>query len=204
MWRGILLTLSFLSLVSAKEDPVQWTLTPAQGQKQSAPGSKIYLELKAAIAEGWHLYSPTTPPGGPNPTKIGMHPSPAITAFNVYRPTPVRKTDANFGVDTETYSGSTTFLLEVLTAPVASGDTPLEATVRYQACTDVKCLPPVTRTAATNIQLTGNAKSVPFKIGPDYALVPVGAPAAVTPSPVAPKTQEKSSAAVPFSKGRYH
>ena len=184
MWRAVLLTLSVLSLASGKEDPVQWTLTPASGQRQAAPGGKTYLELKATIAEGWHLYSPTTPPGGPNPTKIAMQPSAAVTAFNVYRPTPVRKADANFGIDTETYSGSVTFLLEVLTAPVAAGPTPLAATVRYQSCTDTKCLPPVTRTAAASVQLTKGASPKGFQIGPDYALVPASA-AAYTAGPTA-------------------
>ena len=33
-------------LPAAKEDPVQWTLTPAPGSAQVAPGSKAYFELK--------------------------------------------------------------------------------------------------------------------------------------------------------------
>ncbi len=192
MWRILFLTFSFLSLASGKEDPVQWTLTPASGQRQVAPGAKAYFELKATIADGWHLYSPTTPPGGPNPTKIALQPNPAITAFNVYRPSPVRKADANFGVDTETYSGSATFLLEVLTTPVSSGDTPFTATTRYQSCTDEKCLPPVTRTATTNLQLTTAAHASKFQIGPDYALVPPSVQAPSAPGPGTSRPEKRA------------
>jgi thiol:disulfide interchange protein DsbD len=86
------------ALSTAKEDPVQWTL----GGGKAAPGAKAYLELKATIQPGWHLYSPTTPPGGPIITKIDVAESPAIASYTVYRPQPVRKLDPNFQIDTET------------------------------------------------------------------------------------------------------
>ena len=54
--------------LQAKEDPVQWTLSAKTAN--AAPGQKAWLELQATIEPGWHLYSPTTPPGGPIITRI--------------------------------------------------------------------------------------------------------------------------------------
>jgi thiol:disulfide interchange protein len=181
MLRVVLLALSLAGLAGAKEDPVQWTLAPVSGYGQIAPGSKVYLELKAAIEPGWHLYSPTTPPGGPIVTKIGLGANPAVIAYNVYRPQPVRKLDPNFGVDTETYTGTVTFLMETTSSSSAAGSSSLEATARYQVCSDTKCLPPVKKTAATPVVFVPGATAAEFKMPTEYALVPA-AVSAVNPS----------------------
>src|ERR1700753_2079841 len=132
--------LSLVQLAAAKEDPVQWTLSPADGVVAVAPGGKAWLALKATIQPGWHLYSPTTPPGGPIITQIRLSDNPAVSSYTLYRPQPVRKLDQNFGVDTETYSGEATFLFDAPTAASASGQARISAATRYQACSDVKCL----------------------------------------------------------------
>jgi len=93
--RGLFLLLVLPLFLAAKEDPVQWTLAAAGG-KNVSPGGKAYFELKATIEPGWHLYSPTTPPGGPIVTTIRVDENPAVTSFKVYRSQPVRKLDPNF------------------------------------------------------------------------------------------------------------
>jgi DsbC/DsbD-like thiol-disulfide interchange protein len=134
MRRSALLGLVLLtSALFAKEDPVSWTLSPESNRQSIAPGSKAYLRLDAKIEPGWHLYSPTTPPGGPIITKITVTPSPALAAARLYRPEPVRKLDPNFNIDTETYTGTARFLIEGDAAASASGTVPIETTVRYQA-----------------------------------------------------------------------
>ena len=189
MLRIVLLALSLLGLAGAKEDPVQWTLAPVSGHGQIAPGSAIYLELKATIEPGWHLYSPTTPQGGPIITKLGLAPNPAFTTYKVYRPEPVRKLDPNFGVDTETYTGTVTFLMEAASSPSAAGSASFEATARYQACSDTKCLNPVKKTAATPVVFVTGAAQASFQVPAGYSLVPAAANA-VAPSS-APSTQQQ-------------
>lgn len=157
---------------AAREDPVQWTLAPARAQTQILPGDKPYFELKAAIQPGWHLYSPTTPSGGPIITTIRLDSNPAVATYAVYRPHPVRKLDPNFQIDTETYAGEAVFLIQAHTAKTASGDTSLQASVRYQACTDVKCLPPVKKTAAAVVHFTPGAPAMEFTLPAGYELVP--------------------------------
>jgi thiol:disulfide interchange protein len=186
----LLITLSALS-VWGKEDPVQWTLTPASGFSKVAPGAKAYLELKATVEPGWHLYSPTTPPGGPIITKIHLNATPAVASYNVYRPQPVRKLDPNFGVDTETYTGDALFLIELTSTPSASGDVAVEATPRYHACSDVKCLPPVKKTVAATISFAPGVASSAFSLPSGYLLV---APSAeVASAPTAPVTAPKAA-----------
>lgn len=182
-------------LCAAREDPVQWTLKPA-ANGPVAPGNKVYLELNAAIEPGWHLYSPTTPPGGPIITTIRLAPNPAIASYQVYRPQPVRKLDPNFQVDTETYSGGARFIIEAVTAGQANGAAQLEAKVRYQACTDVKCLPPVSKTANTTVQISKGAPAVSFNIPGGYALVPaagIASPAATGSAATPPPTNFAAS-----------
>ena len=170
--RLFVLALGLASVLAAKEDPVQWSLSARSGQTQIAPGSKAYFELKAVIQPGWHLYSPTTPSGGPIITKIRLSDNPAIATYNVYRPQPVRKLDPNFQIETETYTGEAVFLIEAGTNASASGKSAIEATALYQVCSDVKCLPPVKKTASTEIIFNVGSVAANFTIPPGYALVP--------------------------------
>ncbi len=165
------LALLLPAFCAAKQDPVQWTLKPATATNQVGPGAKIYLELTATIQPGWHLYSPTTPPGGPIITQIKVVNNPAISSSELYRPQPVRKLDPNFQIDTETYTGQASFLLQVVPAASASGQVPIESSVRYQVCSDVSCLPPVKKTVATNIQVVTGAAPQNFTPPSGYALI---------------------------------
>ncbi len=185
MFRIALLALGLASLLAAKEDPVQWVLIPVNGAAHVAPGSKAFFELKATIESGWHLYSPTTPSGGPIPTKIRLNDNPSIAGYSVYRPQPVRKLDPSFHIDTETYTGSATFLIEASTAKSATGKSTIEAVARYQVCSDVRCLPPVKKTVGAEITFVSGGPAPSFTIPAGYAVVPAQttSPRATAPSP---------------------
>ncbi|MBV9085260.1 MAG: thioredoxin family protein [Acidobacteriaceae bacterium] len=156
------------ALCFAKEDPVQWTLIPVNGTSEVAPGGNAWFELKATIQPGWHLYSPTTPPGGPIITKLTLTPNASITGKTFYRPQPARKLDPNFNIDTETYSGNAVFLLQVVTSKSVPGKVPVEANARYQACSDVKCLPPVKKSVAAELSVVAGAAAVSFALPAGY------------------------------------
>jgi thiol:disulfide interchange protein len=164
--------LALPALLLAKEDPVHWTLAPANGTAVTAPGGIAYFELKAMIDPGWHLYSPTTPPGGPIITTIQIGPNPSLKSWRIYRPQPIRKLDPNFQIDTETYAGQALFLAEVTAADNGVGETNVEVAVRYQACSDVKCLPPVKKTTLSALAIKAGAAQGGFKLPAGYLLVP--------------------------------
>jgi DsbC/DsbD-like thiol-disulfide interchange protein len=119
---------------------VQWTLT--SDVAKAPPGSTVPLKLTAKIESGWHLYSMTTPPGGPRKTSIAIEPDPSVDPVTIYQPKPERKFDPVFNVDTENFTGETAFLLAAAikkdaSAPAAT----LTAQLKYQVCSETTCVP---------------------------------------------------------------
>ena len=141
-----------LSSRQPKYDPVQWSLL---FDPQSArPGQRVVGLLKAEIEAGWHLYSPTTPAGGPIPTKIEMAESPSVASWKLFQPQPNRRMDDNFQLETETYEDEAVFQFDILLAEDAAlGSRELEARVRFQVCDDRLCLPPVRKTATATLSI---------------------------------------------------
>ena len=86
---GLLLLLTVVAAASfaqtskrkPKYDPVQWSLEiqPAI----ASPGKRAVARLTATIEEGWRLYAPTTPKGGPIPTELTLTDSPAVEGWKV-------------------------------------------------------------------------------------------------------------------------
>src|SRR5258708_1716308 len=97
-----LVLLATTAVVPAQKlDPIQWTLS---SEVTRAPaGSSVPLHLKATFQEGWHLYSLTTPQGGPIPTTAALAENPAVSQSKLYQPPPTRQVDKNFNIHTETF-----------------------------------------------------------------------------------------------------
>jgi thiol:disulfide interchange protein len=189
-----LISVFFLALVSmfaAAEDPVQWTLTV--DSKAAAPGSHVLGTLTGTIQPHWHVYSMTTPPGGPNPTTAGIADNPAVAGFKIYQSKPVRKLDPSFGIDTETFSEQYVLLFDVeLKKDAAAGN--IAANVRYQSCNDTICLPPKKKSATAAIAIDPSAKAGAISIPAGYTLVatPVASTPA-TPTTASPAPVQQSS-----------
>ena len=136
------------------------------------PGGKVLVILAATIEPGWHLYSLTTPKGGPNATTVKFMDNPVVARIRVFQPVPIRTFDPAFKLDTETFTKQVRVLLEVTMESAATrGAVELEARVRYQACQDKLCLPPRTKSAKTTLQIDPSAKPLPFKVDPGYTEV---------------------------------
>src|SRR5271169_3756742 len=164
-----------------KLDPAKWSLElqPAA----AAPGSKIVARFQAKIEPGWHLYSLTTPAGGPIPTTVRLADNPAVASFRVFEPPPKRAFDPNFNLDTETYEDAPVFLIEIETKKdAASGASEIAAEVRYQMCDPRRCLPPVKRRATATLSIEANAKPAAFQIPAGYTEFKPGVVAARVPS----------------------
>src|SRR5579862_3916449 len=125
--------------VSGAEDPVQWALS--FDAPSAAPGSHVLGTLTGTIQPHWHVYSMTTPPGGPNPTTASIADNPAVAGFKIYQSKPVRKLYPSFGIDTETFSEQYVLLFDIeLKNDAAAGTGNITANVRYQSCNDTICL----------------------------------------------------------------
>ncbi|HEV2201457.1 MAG TPA: cytochrome c biogenesis protein CcdA [Bryobacteraceae bacterium] len=165
------LGLSPMTAFGQRLDPVQWTLT---SDLQHAPaGSSVPLHLKATLQPNWHLYSLTTPKGGPIQTTAGLTENPAIASVKFYQPPPVRKFDPNFQIDTETFEKDVDFpIVAVLAKGAQAGPVELAAQVRYQACNERQCLPPRRKSAAFTLNVDASASApVGFKVPGGYAEV---------------------------------
>lgn len=110
-------------------------------------GKPDLLAVTAAIEDGWHIYSITQKPGGPNATSITIaddSPRKRDGPF-VADPLPhVRRVDdikGWEGIDLEEHAGKVTWR-----GPLAAGSGSVKGSVRFQLCKEGECLPPQTLT----------------------------------------------------------
>ena len=140
-----IITISFLLLFSNLlfaqiQNPVEWTAT----SKKIA--DKTYdVHITATIDNGWHIYSQTTPDGGPIPTSITFTKNPLVIVEGKAKE--VGKLEQHheplFGVDVKQFSNTVDFVqLVKLKAPVK---TSMNVAVEFMVCNDKQCLPPSTR-----------------------------------------------------------
>jgi thiol:disulfide interchange protein DsbD len=137
--------------------------------------------LHAAIADGYHLYSFTTPAGGPIKTTASFHSNSDIKDLRVYQPRPDRHQDPTLNVPVETFQSGVDFLVSgELPKDATPGDEIVTASVRYQACSDQICLPPVTKTAKSTITVQPGAVVAKASIPGGYQLVSGSEPTLTT------------------------
>lgn len=135
-----------------KLNPAHWALVPAAGRV--APGAEFTAALELKLDAEWHMYSMTTPAGGPIITTIRLADNPAVDQWQIYYPAPVRKFDPNFNIEAETYEKTAIFQFKIRLAQNARpGPAELVAQLRYQLCNDKECLPPRRVTAAAQIEI---------------------------------------------------
>src|SRR5262245_9649038 len=163
-------------------EPIKWSLAiQPDSTRQVKPGDRFNALLSAKIDEGWHLYSPDQPPGGPIPTQISL---PADQPFKLAEaievPVPRIEMDPNFNLETQFFEGEVTFTLPVVVTPAArSGGQDVSINVVFQTCNGRRCLPPkrVKLTAGVGVaQAAQKAEPVGATIAvgtqvPDFAFV---------------------------------
>lgn len=130
----------FLSVVAFAQQPVTW--------KYSAKkvGAKTYeVRLTAVIQSSWHIYSQSTPDGGPLPTKIVFSKNPLITQEGVIKEVGKlhKKYEEVFGVDVMQFSDKVEFV-QVIKTKAEKVKTNVSGTIEFMVCTDEQCLPPAT------------------------------------------------------------
>ncbi len=124
-------------------DPVQWSFT---AKKLSATSYEV--RLTATIESGWHIYSQTTPDGGPIPTAITFGKNPLITLDGKVKEVGKleQKHEEIFGVDVKQYSNKVDFVQVVKLKGAAK--TSVSGSVEFMVCNDKQCLPPETQNFA--------------------------------------------------------
>jgi len=161
---------------------VQWTLSSEQSAVR--PGGTVLAKLVATIDPGWHMYSPTTPPG-PIPTTFRVVESPAVEQMLIFQSQPERKFDPNFNASTETYEGTATFYARIrLKKDVPAGRMGVSVEPRYQTCSGTSCIPPRTRLISASFEVDPAAAAAESPVPAGFAeAVRPAAPAEVPGAP---------------------
>jgi thiol:disulfide interchange protein len=144
---GLLLLLSALAFGQRPEEVVKWSghIAKSAGHTEAV--------LTGKISPGWHVYSITQPPGGPNAASVSV---PAGQAFHIQGPItgtqPRSAFDPNFQMKTEFYESSVTLKVPLATESEANAQN-IRINVRFQTCNDRLCLPP--KTVRLDLPVTG-------------------------------------------------
>ncbi|BAV08822.1 protein-disulfide reductase DsbD domain-containing protein [Filimonas lacunae] len=128
-------------------DPVKWTFT---AKKKAANTYEVVIS--AVFAKPWHVYSQTTPDGGPIPTKITFKKNPLVTVDGKVKEVGTMKVshDENFGVDVKYYSEKVDFVQVVKVK--GNVKTSVAGIVDYMTCDDSQCLPPTKKEFSIQLQ----------------------------------------------------
>jgi len=120
--------------------PIKWSFSaaPVKGK------ADVYrVSMTAVIEKGWHIYSQSTPDGGPSATKVTFAKNPLVLLGG--KTTEVGKLhkehSKEFGVDVLSDDGTVTFV-QVVKVKKPGVKTVLSGTVEFMACDQSQCLPP--------------------------------------------------------------
>ncbi len=129
--------LLFMVLTVSAQSPVSWSFSAKKLDEKT-----YEIHLKAVISGDWHLYSQTTPEGGPVPTSITFSKNPLITTEGSIRE--VGKLEEHFeplfGVMVKQYSDKVEFIQKVKLKAVAR--TAVNGSIDFMVCNDEQCMPP--------------------------------------------------------------
>jgi len=133
---SLLLSIPLL-VVAQIQNPVHWAYT---AKKINATTYEVHLT--ATIDAKWHVYSQTTPAGGPVPTTVTFTKNPLLGIDG--QPKEVgklqQKHEPLFGVDVKQFADKVDFVQVVkLKTPVK---TDVTGNIEFMVCNDKECLPP--------------------------------------------------------------
>ena len=135
---GLVLTL-LLNAATAQQK-ISWSFTA-----KKAANNSYELHMTATPPPGWHIYSQTTPEGGPIPTEFKFT-SNALVNLPAGKPAEAGKMikyfDKNFKVDVKYFEGKVDFVKKVTVKGKIK--TNISGTVESMICNDRTCMPPTT------------------------------------------------------------
>lgn len=135
-----LLLLAFNWVNAQVKDPVSWAYT---AKKINATTYEV--SLTATLQRGWHLYSQTTPEGGPPPTEFAFAKNPLLALDGSVKEVGKleEKFEPLFDVNVKQFSNSVVFVQQVKVKGKAK--TSLNGTVKFMTCNNQECMPPKTQ-----------------------------------------------------------
>ena len=124
------------SIFAQMSSPVKWDFS---SKKINATTYEIHLAAK--LDDDWHIYSQSTPEGGPIPTSVSFTRNPLVTLKGEVQE--VGKMEKHFeklfGVEVRQFSGKVDFVQTVLVKEKIK--TAISGSVSFMTCNDEECLP---------------------------------------------------------------
>ena len=134
---GILITVfSLFSTQAQVLEPVKWTY-----EVQDLGNGEYELIFKAAIDDGWHLYSQFIEDGGPIPTSFGFDTIPGLEFIGTVEERGELETDfdPNFDMQLKWFSHEVEFIQKV---KIKDDNVKFNGYHEFMTCDDEQCLPP--------------------------------------------------------------
>ena len=143
----VLLLIAAAHGFSQVKDPVKWTYT-----SKKIDESTFEINLTATVDPSWHIYSQTTPEGGPSATVISFTKNPLIQLEGEVNELGKleQKHEELFGVDVKQFSNKVSFVQTVRLKGKAK--TAITGTIEFMTCNNRECLPPKTEKFSVSLK----------------------------------------------------
>lgn len=119
------------------KNPVSWSFS-----SKKIDATTYEVNLTATLDDDWHIYSQTTPDGGPVATTIEFTKNPLVALQGGAKETGKleKRFEPLFGVDVKQFSGKVSFVQTVKLKGKVK--TTVNGAVEFMTCNDHECLPP--------------------------------------------------------------
>lgn len=129
----------FVAVANAQGTKISWTYSA-----KKLAVNKYELHMTANPPMGWHIYSQTTPDGGPVPTTFKFNNNALINLTGKVKETGklVNYFDNNFKVNVKYFQGKVDFI-QIVTVK-GKIKTNVSGEIESMICNDKTCMPPTT------------------------------------------------------------
>ncbi|GAB4452597.1 MAG: hypothetical protein OHK0029_03810 [Armatimonadaceae bacterium] len=127
---------------SGRPKPVTATATVAPSPVR--PGEIVTVTVNAVIDPEYHIYGTIPVENGPVPTSLNIEAEGWAVVGESGQSAPLKKFDKNFDKELGLHYKTATFTRQLRVPETATSTVNLTAGLRYQACTEISCLPPTT------------------------------------------------------------
>lgn len=132
--------ISFITIITFAQEPVQWNYSIKKSADKTCE-----VHITATIDDNWHLYSQNQPEDAiAIPTRVKFNKNPLLMLIGKVKEIGrmERYTDKTLGITQNQYARKVDFV-QVLKLK-GNGKTNVTGSVKFQTCTDERCLPPKT------------------------------------------------------------
>jgi thiol:disulfide interchange protein DsbD len=141
--RIILLGLLILATTVRAQEPATFSVSVTPEAVRIGETATVWIDV--VLGNDWHIYSATTPEGGPYPTEFTLSGSGFKRVGPVIQPPPIKEHDPNFDMVVEYYDRSVRFGIRASVLDgTPAGVSTLTGDVTYMLCNATSCLPPTT------------------------------------------------------------